>query len=1557
MLKRNPFKKSGLAWLVLCLGLLGSVFASFQVKQSIEQQAIRQFAFVCDQITLKIQESLNAYALILRGGSGLFSASNEVTRQDWRAYVETLRADKSVQGILGIGFSVLIQPDQLDQHIARIRQQGFPDYTVNPPGERSVYSSIIYLEPFTERNLRAFGYDMYSEPVRRAAMEQARDTGQPALSGKVELVQETKTDVQAGTLMYVPVYRKQMPINTVEQRRAALIGWSYSPYRLTDLMAGILDDWEAQAGMQVDMEIYDGVDIKPQALLFDNDALYPKGSKRSLQQQRQIELSGHQWTLLFYRSLMLTDSRFLPAWAALVGGFLLSGLWFSLLRSMINTRANALRIAHKLTEELKIREQALQESEFRWKFAIEGSGDGLWDWHVPEDKAFFSKNWKDMLGYQDHEIGTGKEEWESRIHSDDKPAALAELMTVFSGEKQSFRHEHRLRCKDGSYKWILDRGMVVSRSENGQPLRMIGIHSDISRRKQIEEDLRFSEERFRIITSSAYDALIMQDAEGNISFWNPAAERLFGYKTDEVLGRNLHALITPKRFIPAHQQAFPHFQKTGEGAAIGKTLELFGQHRDGHEFPIELSLSAVKVQSVWHAIGILRDISERKRLEQEKDAALDLLQKIANRVPGMVYQYRLNPDGSHCLPYASEAIHDIFGISPDDVRKDASALFKLIHRDDHPLVIESIQQSAQTLSRWSFEFRMIFDDGSVHWLHGNSQPERETDGSTLWHGFISDITERNRNEAIFQALFQQSSFLAGILDQQGRLIDVNDTALQIINAAREDVIGRYFPDTPWWSDPQDRTKLIAVLNTAYQGTADSFEAIHLTADGTHIDVIFNAMPIYHENGLNLAVIGLDISERKEAEDKLQLAASVFTHAGEGILITKADGSIIDVNQAFCDITGYGRDDVLGKKPSLLNSGRHNQDFYEQMWRTLNEKGEWYGEIWNRRKNGEIYAEMLSISAVKDTVGRVRHYVALFSDITPLKSHERELEHIAHYDALTGLPNRVLLADRLHQAMAHAQRNSQALAVVFLDLDGFKAINDNHGHKMGDHLLLVLANRMKQALREVDTLSRLGGDEFVAVLLNLADIDACAPMLERLLEAASEPVKVDNVLLQVSASLGVTFYPQTGDVDADQLLRQADQTMYQAKLAGKNRYHLFDAALDNTVRHYHESLDRIRLALANKEFVLYYQPKVNMRTGVVVGVEALIRWQHPEKSLLLPNAFLPVIEGHPLAVDIGEWVLDTALNQLSEWQSVGLNIPVSVNISARHLQEVRFVERLRDLLAAHPAVSPSHLELEVLESSALENIVKISEIMEACRDMGVLFALDDFGTGYCSLSYLKQLPVSMLKVDQSFIRDMLDDPDDLAILDGVLGLAIAFGCKVIAEGVETFEHGEVLLQLGCELAQGYGIARPMPGSQLLQWSVDWQTHPAWQGLNAMKRADLPLLFASAWHKAWFTKLELYLDGKLRLPPQLHSDQCQLGQWLVTAATQNYTGNTQFQSINNIHHAMHAQATEICRLHDQGQNTEAHSKLLELRVMRDELLQQIKGLVKMVYRRYMGLGLLD
>jgi len=378
------------------------------------------------------------------------------------------------------------------------------------------------------------------------------------------------------------------------------------------------------------------------------------------------------------------------------------------------------------------------------------------------------------------------------------------------------------------------------------------------------------------------------------------------------------------------------------------------------------------------------------------------------------------------------------------------------------------------------------------------------------------------------------------------------------------------------------------------------------------------------------------------------------------------------------------------------------------------------------------------------------------------------------------------------------------------------------------LLMVLAARMKQGLREGDTLARIGGDEFVAVLIDFDNGDASLPLLNRLLTAAAQPVQLGDLHLQVSASIGVTFYPQAHPIDGDQLLRQADQAMYQAKLSGKRRYHIFDAGHDHNIRLHFESLERIRMADIEREFVLYYQPKINMRSGKVVGVEALIRWQHPQRGLLTPSQFLPVIENDTLAVVIGEWVIETALTQVERWRTAGLNIPVSVNVGARQLQQADFFDRLRLILATHPQLKPSCLELEILETSVLEDVAQVSKLIESCAQLGIGFALDDFGTGYSSLTYLKRLQVNTLKIDQSFVHDMLEDPDDLAILQGVIGLASAFKRQVIAEGVETIAQGTLLLELGCELAQGYAIAPPMLADELPTWVAAWRPDAAWAG---------------------------------------------------------------------------------------------------------------------------------
>jgi len=638
--------------------------------------------------------------------------------------------------------------------------------------------------------------------------------------------------------------------------------------------------------------------------------------------------------------------------------------------------------------------------------------------------------------------------------------------------------------------------------------------------------------------------------------------------------------------------------------------------------------------------------------------------------------------------------------------------------------------------------------------------------------------------------------------------------------------------------PNDRANIVSDINQCIDA-AKEYNVDHriITKRGNVRWFNTKGTLVRDNSGSAITMLGVsvDITERKLFEEKLHLSSRVFRDTHEGIIITNADKVIVDVNPAFCHITGYSHDEVIGRNPSFLNSGKQTESFYKNIWKQLSLYGHWQGEVWNCKKDGELYAELLNISVLKDD-NNVTFYLGIFTDITQAKRQQEQLSRIAHYDLLTNLPNRVLLADRLSQTMLQCRRHNNSLAVVFLDLDGFKHVNDSHGHDIGDKLLIALSIRLKDALREGDSLARIGGDEFVAVLTNLGSVADCVPVLERLLAAAAKPVTVNDIVLNVSASIGVTIYPED-NLDAKQLMRHADQAMYIAKQMGKNRYHLFDTSQGDTVKLQQTGISLIREALANNWFVLYYQPKVDMRTGSMIGVEALIRVQHPERGLLSPIEFLPVIENNALMIDVGEWVINAALSQINHWQILtpSLNIKVSVNVAAVQLQQPEFTARLTELLLAHPQVDARNLELEVLETSALNDVAHVSKTMQDCKALGVEFSLDDFGTGYSSLTYLRRLPASLIKIDQSFVRDMLEDSNDLAIVKGVIALANSFKRSVIAEGVETPEHAATLMLLGCYLAQGYGIAKPMKAEDIPIWLDEWTADEIW-ALTDLQKMD-------------------------------------------------------------------------------------------------------------------------
>ena len=684
----------------------------------------------------------------------------------------------------------------------------------------------------------------------------------------------------------------------------------------------------------------------------------------------------------------------------------------------------------------------------------------------------------------------------------------------------------------------------------------------------------------------------------------------------------------------------------------------------------------------------------------------------------------------------------------------------------------------------------------------------------------------------------------------------------------------------------------------------------------------------------------EINERKKTENKLLLALSVFDNTIDGVCITDRDNNIVNINAAFTKITGFNSEDVIGQNPSILGSGKQDSEFYKDMWKTLNANNHWQGELWNRRKNGELYPQMLTISPIVDQDNNITHYLGILRDITQSQKQQEKLEMMAHFDVLTQLPNRLLLADRFTQSTAHCKRSETQLAVCFLDLDDFKPVNDKHGHDVGDQLLIEVAERIKINLRDEDTVSRQGGDEFVLLLGNISSIDECEKMLERIIFSLAKPYNIGNETISIGASIGVSLYP--GDeVNLDTLLRHADQAMYQAKIQGRNRYQLFNTEQDQRSIQKNIQLQEIQQALLNNELCLYYQPKVNMVTGKVFGAEALIRWIHPEKGLIPPLKFLPIIEGTELEIQIGNWVINNALKQMDQWRGQGIQLEVSVNISSFHLQAPYFVKGLEEMLAIYPEVNSQFLQLEILESSALGDLSAISNIINSCiNDLGVNIALDDFGTGYSSLTHLRNLAAHTIKIDQTFVRDVLDDPNDYAIIDGVIGLANAFNRQIIAEGVETSDHGLMLLIMGCINAQGYGIARPMPANDISSWLSNHKPNDEWLAAGNKTRTPketkmkLFRLALTQWLKHFENNINS-APGSIEYWPIMVRKECLCGYWIKRVRQEQLFEEQWLNKLDEAHELIHRCAEDLFKHYQKDDLVTAREGLEEIRVLFDKM----------------------
>ncbi|WP_050467587.1 bifunctional diguanylate cyclase/phosphodiesterase [Herbaspirillum chlorophenolicum] len=1016
----NWIRKIVLPLLILITGLGVTWVAWDHERQASNKELHSQFASALRETVSRIEQRMASYEQMLHGVQGLVSATGAIDRGNFHDYVSSLNLDANFSGIQAISIEEWIPAERLDAHLERMRKQGMDGYAIRPPGGRDAYAPLTLREPYVGRNRLPFGFDHWSDPVRRVAMEKARDSGMAAISGKIELDLENNNKTEPSFLMYLPLYERGKPQGTIAERRANLLGWVHAVFRMTDVIASLYG--ESTRGIA--FSLYDGVETVPQALLYRSRNDGPQTQPPRISSTEYLVVANHNWTL----SMSTLDSFTVQFGRNAEHLIAATGIGMSITLSllawlMMSSRVRAVRLAQKMTAKLRT-----SEEQFR---AI----------------ADCTVNWEVWWGL------------------------------------------------DGRPRWV-----------------------------------------------------------------NHAVSDYTGYTVEECLAM--------KDFV-----------------------------------------------------GTIVHPEDEKRIRAELSKCMD-------------------------------------GQKREDV-----------------------------------EFRCVRKDGSVFWLSLSSAPITDP------HGTFTGFRTSSR----------------------------------------------------------------------------------------------------------------DITERKQIEAELRISAVAFD-SREGMLITDANSKILRVNKAFTEITGYRSEEIVGKHPNLLRSDRHGPAFFQEMRESIQRFGKWQGEIWDRRKNGEVYPEWLTISAVKNKDGHVTHYVSTHHDISDRKLAEERIRELASFDALTRLPNRALLLERLKQAIALSARSKTCSALLFIDLDHFKTLNDTIGHEKGDLLLKQVSLRLVTSVRENDTVARVGGDEFVVVLEGLNEhpqeaANQTKAIGEKILATLGNTYQLDDVEYRTTASVGATIF-RGRQASVDELMKQADLAMYKAKGTGRNALRFFDPAMQTVVLERAALESGLRKAIEGDQLLLHYQAQV-VAGGRVTGAEVLVRWQHPQRGMVPPGDFIPLAEETGLILSLGNWVLETACKQLAIWAQGRHteHLTIAVNVSAQQFREPDFVQTVLDTIERTGA-NPRRLKLELTESLLVDNVEDIIQKMFALKAYGVEFSLDDFGIGYSSLSYLKRLPLNQLKIDQSFVRDVLIDPNDASIAKTIVNLAQSLGLGVIAEGVETDAQRSFLADAGCHAYQGYFFCRPV-----------------------------------------------------------------------------------------------------------------------------------------------------
>lgn len=1303
--------------LCFCTGLillLGSVttYQLFINARQDNRQKLNSALEDSANITINnIQSRLNAIVIIMRGIKAFIDGSDIVEPDEFHAYVKSLNLNDKF-GVRAIARVEIINSSNKESHVAEMKSAGFSDYKIKPEGVRARYAPIVLIEPLDALNIKALGLDVFTLPPIAKALEQSVDTNEMRISSIMTLAQDAGKKNQRSFVMYLPIYQKNIPLNTVDAKRKAITGWVDVPFRMNDLIEGLKGEIDAD----VDISIYQDTTTTEESLLYSSLVKVKNETDLSngIFTQRTLEIGGSKWSAYFhptpaFEARAVSSAK--PILIALLGATL--------------TILSAFLAWFLLT--------GRQRAENRYQKLFDQAGDGVLVLNYQHQ--FISANLAavNLFGYQSNTLLTMQLPDVLVSNIVDHPAFITNLLsdktTIDEWECRNsngaqFTAEVNCKQLDKSHYFLIIRDLTEKKLAEHRIKYLTQLYQALSEVNQAIVRMGDDNELFPVVCRCAVNFGGMKMAwigqlDDESQFILPVAVHGDGIDFVDGLVVSADASIKEGRgpagiALRENQTIIIHDFLTDPRTSLWhEGAKTFGWG-SSVSLPIQRNQQPFAVLNVYHqstdafdneAIALLKEMAgdisfaldnfDREAKKQSLIAELNIAHKQINQIvnlsPAIIYTLKVSTTNSTQLDFISENVYKITGHTKETWGQD-NFWINHVHPDD----LASVQKSQETL----------FKTGALsHHYRFN-----HADGSYIW-----------------------------------------------------------FED-------------------------------HL-------------MLSYNERGQPIEMIGacLDITDRLSAEEKLRINAKVFESSRDGILITDENNIIISVNRAFANITGYEADDAIGHSPNILASHHSTSSHYDAMWEMVGTIGYWQGEIVNRRKNGELYTQWLSISTIKDSGGRVTHHIGIITDISEKKVAEERIQFLSNFDALTNLPNKNLLTDRTTLALASAARTKTATTLMFLDLDRFKFLNESLGPTIGDLVIKELAERLVNCVSAEDTVCRQGGDEFI-LLLPSADAEDATHLAEELLRVISQPFQFNDQRIVLTTSIGIAVYPQDGE-SFEQLAQSADIALYRAKHEGRNNFQFFAQQMHAQAQDTLQLESELRSAIEHQEFLLYYQPQYNSKTSKITGLEALIRWQHPEKGLISPATFIPIAEESGLIVDIGDWVLRSAVKQQAAWQKAGLDtVPVAVNLSVVQFQQDTLYASVCDTLK-EANVNPNMLELELTEGIAMKDSERTLAVLNQLNALGVRLSIDDFGTGYSSLSYLKKFKIDKLKIDQSFVRGLGEHPQDEAIIKATINMAKGLGFKTIAEGVETLEQLNFLIANDCDEIQGYYFSKPLPTDEI------------------------------------------------------------------------------------------------------------------------------------------------